>query len=321
MSNLKISETNQVHPPSRGSKHRFPVGYADHFELNLPEGHRFPVSKYRLLKEQLLHRGILEPEQLYAPELIPEEWICLAHVPEYVTSLQTDTLSAREARKIGLPVGQPLLNRAWASASITFWSAHCALDSGIGGNLGGGTHHAYADHGEGFCVFNDVAISALFLLREKRIRTAMVVDLDVHQGNGTAALLATTSAVFTFSMHCQSNYPIRKERSDLDVALPAGTTDSTYLQHLEENLPKLIEHHKPDVMYFIAGSDVLEGDRLGHFSLSRQGMAQRDYFVLSTAHRHGIPLVLLMGGGYHRSIATSIDAHTETYAIAAQIFT
>ncbi|MDX2061569.1 MAG: histone deacetylase [Bacteroidia bacterium] len=299
----------------------FPIGYADHYPLHLPPGHRFPAEKYALLKAQLLHRGIVSEDQLFDPPFIEEAAILRAHTPAYWHQLKDLALPPAHKRRIGLPLTEHLLRRAWASASITFWAARAALSTGIGGNLGGGTHHAYADRGEGFCVLNDVAISALDLLASGAIERALVIDLDVHQGNGTAKLLAHEPRVFTWSVHCSANYPAPKEQSDLDTELPPGTDDATYLATVTDLLPQVLAAARPNLVYYIAGSDVLAGDRLGRLAVSPEGMAERDRCVFAAIRQRGIPLVLLLGGGYHRTLARAIDAHTTTYALAHQFFT
>lgn len=307
-------------PAFSAPSHRLLVGYADHYDLELPAGHRFPYSKYTLLREQLIRSAILEPSQLFDPAFLPEEAILRAHTATYWAGLKRLTLPPAMQRRIGLPLTDKLLQRAWASASITYHAAQAALLTGAGANLGGGTHHAYPDKGEGFCVLNDIGISALDLLAEGKIQRTLVVDLDVHQGNGTAVMLQHEPRVFTFSMHCAQNYPSPKEKSDLDIELPAGTGDAAYLQQLEEVLPRLIHTQLPDILYYIAGADVLGGDRLGRLQLTPEGMAARDAFVISICHRLGIPIVLTLGGGYNENLARMINAQARTIELLAQTY-
>jgi acetoin utilization deacetylase AcuC-like enzyme len=296
------------------------VAYTDVFQAPLPPQHRFPMLKYELLREQLLYLGVLERSQLYIPEFIEEEIILGTHTPNYWERVKNLSLSAIEERNLGFPQSRALVNRCIASASGTFWSALYALSEGIGVSLAGGTHHAYKDKAEGFCVLNDVAISLNYLLAQKKIAKGLVIDLDVHQGNGTAHIFAGLDNVFTFSMHAQDNYPFRKEKSTLDIALPSGTTDTTYLNILQQHLFAIVTAFKPQIIYFIAGVDVLKTDRLGKLNLSLEGCQKRDKMVLQMARYLQIPIVVVLGGGYSNQYSDIINAHTNTIRIIKDLY-
>lgn len=290
----------------------------------MEESNPFPKGKHEIVRDQLVYHGHLTLNDIAEPALISDEIITLTHDAEYWHQVKTVTLPPAAVRKIGLPLNPKTVMRAIASASSTFEAAIGALDSRLGINLGGGTHHAYKAHAEGYCILNDIAISARYLLKHKKIAKALVVDLDVHQGNGTASIFAQNPDVFTFSMHCKDNYPAHKEKSDVDVELPAGTTDDVFMHHLHKVLPKIIEDLKPDIVYYIAGADVLSTDRIGKFSMTIRGMAAREHFVYEQASMHKIPLVLTLGGEYPRALPGALayvaDAHAQTIALALQHF-
>ncbi|MEL6848955.1 MAG: histone deacetylase [Bacteroidota bacterium] len=294
--------------------------HSDRFVPELPPGHRFPIQKYQLIREQLLHQGILTEDQLEESTPVAEKDILRVHTKAYWQGLHQLSLEARAVRKIGFPLTERLVDRSRRSCQGTFRAAEWALEHGVGMNIAGGTHHAYAGHGEGFCVLNDIAISALSLLATQKVTQILIIDLDVHQGNGNAVIFQGDPRVFTFSMHGAKNYPLRKELSDLDVGLPNFTRDAAYLQQLQAILPKLIEQVKPDLIYYQAGVDVLETDKLGKLSLSRQGCKERDQIVLSLAHRLQIPLCLCMGGGYSHRVADTVDAHVNTFRVVQEIY-
>jgi len=296
------------------------IAWSPIYRYALPPGHRFPMEKYELLPEQLLYEGTVGEANFFEPEPLPLETLLLTHSPVYWKKLREQRLSPKEVRAIGFPMTPRLVERGLHIANGTLQAARYALEHGIGMNIAGGTHHAFADHGEGFCVLNDIAIAAVALLHEGRVRRVLVVDLDVHQGNGTARIFRNEPRVFTFSMHGARNYPTRKERSDLDIGLPDGTDDALYLRLLTETLPALLDHVEPELLFFQAGVDVLEEDRLGRLRLSLQGCARRDRFVLATAHRHRVPVVVSMGGGYPQRLATLIEAHANTYRAAQEVF-
>ncbi|MTI20731.1 histone deacetylase [Fulvivirga sp. RKSG066] len=294
--------------------------FSDKYLYKLPEGHRFPIEKYELVKEQLLHEGTIEPSQLYDPGLATDDQILKVHTKDYWQSLRTLTLDKKAVRKIGLPVTEKSLNRARNSVAGTISAAHNALKSSVGVNLAGGTHHAYADHGEGFCVLNDIAISATDLINSRLVHKVLVVDLDVHQGNGTAKIFENNPDVFTFSMHGENNYPLHKEQSDLDIPLPYQCDDDTYLRLLQSHLPDLINSVQPDIIYFQAGVDVLASDKLGKLSLTRDGIKMRDQIVISSCKEQSIPLVITMGGGYSERLPDLVEAHCTTFRIAVSTY-
>jgi acetoin utilization deacetylase AcuC-like enzyme len=293
--------------------------FCDTYEVPLPPGHRFPMPKYRLLRERLVAEGVLSPGELEESDLIDRSSLLLAHTPEYLESMLSGTISSADQRRLGFSWSEQLVRRSRASVFGTVAAARAALEEGIAGNLAGGTHHAYADRGTGFCVFNDIAVAARTLQREGVIERALVVDLDVHQGDGTASIFAGDESVFTFSMHGAKNFPFRKQRSSLDVELPDGCRDAEYLAQLERHLESVIERARPDILFFLAGVDPLEHDRLGRLQLSLEGLRLRDRTVAIAARDHGLPLVLTLGGGYASPIALSIEAHATTWREAKDV--
>ncbi|NPV86261.1 MAG: histone deacetylase [Anaerolineae bacterium] len=295
------------------------VFYADHIRFPLPAGHRFPAQKYALLRGELLRQGILQPNELYAAEPVAEENLLLAHTPEYVQAVRTGSLDARVQRQIGLPWSAELAQRSRASVGGSLQAARAALQEGIAGNLGGGTHHAMAHEGMGFCVFNDLAVVSLVLLQQHEAERVAVVDLDVHQGNGTAAILGSRQDVFLFSMHGANNYPLHKVPSTLDVDLLDDTGDEAYLEALDGGLAAVFAF-QPQIVLYQAGVDALEQDRLGRLSLSMEGLARRDRLVIQGCRQRGIPIVLLMGGGYAEPIQLTVQAHVQTYRVAKEVF-
>lgn len=296
------------------------IAYHPIYEYPLPEGHRFPMEKYGLLKEQLLYEGVFQEEHFFQPAALEEEYLLLTHTPEYWQKLTGQRLSAKEIRKIGFPMTPLLVERGRHIAQGTFQCALYALENGIALNIAGGTHHSFAGHGEGFCIFNDMAIAANLLLYQKRVKKVLMVDLDVHQGNGTAKIFEDNAKVFTFSMHGDKNYPLHKEKSDLDVPLPDGIEDNAYLALLKQQLESLISKVSPDVIFYQAGVDVLATDKLGRLSITEQGCKTRDEIVFSIANRYQIPIVVTMGGGYSPLIKHILNAHANTYKMAKEIF-
>lgn len=296
------------------------IAYSPIYKYQLPEGHRFPMVKYELLPEQLLYEGTVNETQFFSPALLPEEVLLWTHSAAYWEKLQQQKLTRKEERAIGFPLRPDLLKRGRHIAQGTIECARHAREHGVALNIAGGTHHAYADRGEGFCVFNDFAIAANFLLRQKEAEKILIVDLDVHQGNGTAHIFQNEPRVFTFSMHGERNYPLRKEQSDLDIGLPDKTEGHEYLKVLENTLPRLIREQQPDLVFYLSGVDVLESDRLGRLSLSIQACKERDRFVFNTCKAAGIPVAVSMGGGYSRQIANIIEGHANTFRAASEIF-
>jgi acetoin utilization deacetylase AcuC-like enzyme len=292
------------------------VFYSDHFVLPLPAGHRFPMQKYRLVRESVL-AGVPGVEFHEAP-FTTDGVLALAHHPDYINRVSSGALSTAEQRAIGFPWTPQMVERSRRSAGATIAACRAAIADGVAANLAGGTHHAYADHGEGFCVFNDAAIAARLMQAERRAKRVAIVDLDVHQGNGTASILARDDSVFTLSLHGEHNYPFKKEIGDLDVALPDGTCDDAYLEALNGALAGLFRRFSPHLIIYLAGADPHEGDRLGRLKLTMAGLAARDRTVLDHAHRSGIPVAIAMAGGYGRNIQDTVAVHVQTIAIAAQ---
>jgi acetoin utilization deacetylase AcuC-like enzyme len=289
--------------------------YSDHFVLPLPAGHRFPMQKYRLVREGATAANPAL-DLCEAPRCSDGE-LALAHHPAWIGAVTRGELTAAQQRQIGFPWSDRMAERSRRSAGATVACCRAALEDGVAVNLAGGTHHAYADHGEGFCVFNDAAIAARLMQAERRVRDVAVVDLDVHQGNGTASILAKDDSVFTLSLHGEHNYPFKKEASDLDVALPDGTGDEAYLVALEQAMATLFSRFAPQLIIYLAGADPHEGDRLGRLKLSFDGLARRDHMVLDGARSRGVPVAVAMAGGYGRDIADTVNVHLQTIAIAA----
>ncbi|KJK17830.1 deacetylase [Burkholderiaceae bacterium 16] len=290
--------------------------YADHFVLPLPEGHRFPMRKYSMLRETV-EREVAGLTLAEAPRA-GDDALLLAHTPEYVASVSQGALDLARQREIGFPWSEAMVERSRRSAGATIEACRTALLEGISVNLAGGTHHAYADKGGGFCVFNDAAIAARQLRRDGRVERVAVVDLDVHQGNGTAAILRDDPFVFTLSLHGEKNYPFRKEASDLDVGLPDGCNDEAYAAALQEALEALFARFSPDLIIYLAGADPHEGDRLGRLKLTLAGLARRDRLVFDAALARGLPIAVAMAGGYGNQIEDTVAVHAKTIALAAQ---
>ena len=296
------------------------VAWAQSYVLPLPHTHRFPMSKYEVLPEQLLHEGTIKTENIFNPYKAEEKWILLTHTEEYWNKLKALSLTPQEIRRTGFPLTKELVNREIIIANGTIQCALYAKQFGIAMNIAGGTHHAFTNKGEGFCLLNDIAIAGHFLLHENLAAKILVVDLDVHQGNGTAQIFKNDNRVFTFSMHGANNYPMIKESSDLDIGLADYTDDSFYLKTLESNLENLMEKVQPDFIFFQSGVDILETDKLGRLSITREGCKQRDKIVLEMAKTNRIPLVASMGGGYSTDFKNIIEAHANTYRLAQEIF-
>lgn len=286
----------------------------------VPEGHRFPMLKYELLPEQLLYEGTCTDANFFEPEIPNDAHILRVHTKEYYQDLKQLTLNKRAARKLGFPLSEELVKREIIIVDGTMKASEFALENGIAMNISGGTHHAYSDHGEAFCLLNDQAIGARYLQHKKLAKKILIVDLDVHQGNGTAEIFANDPSVFTFSMHGKGNYPFKKEVSDLDIQLENDTNDDTYLKQLYETLPKLIKTQQPDFIYYLCGVDVLASDKLGQLGLSIAGCKERDRFVLQTCKNNKIPVMCSMGGGYSKDIKIIIEAHANTFRLAQDLF-
>lgn len=286
----------------------------------LPEGHRFPMEKYNILPEQLLYEGTVKSTNFFSPEKLEEKWIVNTHSPSYFEKLITLNLNKSEIRKTGFPLSHELIDREIHIMHGSVQASLFAIENGIAMNIAGGTHHAFADRGEGFCLLNDIAIASNFLLENGLRKKILVVDLDVHQGNGTASIFEKLPSVFTFSMHGASNYPMHKEKSDLDIPLADKTNDSQYLKILKETLPRLIETFQPDFIMYQCGVDVLASDKLGKLALTIAGCKERDKTVLDLARRHCIPIMCCMGGGYSEKLSVIIEAHANTYRLAQDLY-
>ena len=296
------------------------IAYAPIYALPLPEGHRFPMIKYELIPEQLLYEGSYSESNFFTPEPVDDHWVQGVHTVDYIRQLKTRTLPPQMVRRIGFPLSRELILREWIITQGTIECALRALNQGIALNVAGGTHHAFPDKGEGFCLLNDVGVAAHFLLETRKARQVLVIDLDVHQGNGTAVMFEQEPRVFTFSMHGKDNYPLKKEHSNVDVELATGTSDDVYLTTLAQTLPGLLERVRPDFLFFISGVDILATDRLGKLNVSREGVRQRDLFVFEQAIRYGLPIVVSMGGGYSPRIADIVEAHCNTFRAAMSKF-
>lgn len=298
-----------------GKKFPFKFVYSDEYWMVDLGKHVFPVKKYRMIYEKLLSMGV-KKEDFLAPQPVSDDDLLLVHTPKYIKKLKTGTLTEAEIQTLELPYSEDLARFAWLYVGGTVLAAEQALTDGLCVHIGGGFHHAFADHGEGFCVLNDVAVALERLKRDGRINKAMVVDCDLHQGNGTADIFAKKDYVFTFSIHQMDIYPADKPASSLDVGLWSGDGDSQYLAALKENFPRLFRKFKPDLVFYIAGSDPLDSDQLGGLKLTQEGLAARDAIVLEGARRLGIPLVVVFAGGYSRDINDGVAVHVNTIKIA-----
>lgn len=296
------------------------IAYHPIYKHHLPDGHRFPMAKYDLLPQQLIYEGTCSKENFFEPEVPNNKYFFLVHDPEYVSDLLNITLDQKAARKIGFPLSEELIAREMIIADGTMKASEFALKHGIAMNIAGGTHHAFTNRGEGFCMLNDQAIGARYLLEKGLAKKILIVDLDVHQGNGTAEIFKNDDAVFTFSMHGKANYPFHKEQSDLDIPLENETKDEEYLRILKQTLPILIKEQEPDFIYYLCGVDVIESDKLGKISLSIEGCKERDRFVLECCKNHQIPVMCSMGGGYSKDVKIIVEAHANTFRLAQEIY-
>ena len=290
--------------------------YSDHFVLPLPEGHKFPMAKYSRLRERILAEGVIAPEDLHEAPLAAVEDLQLVHDPGYVAAVVNGTVAHEIQRRIGFPWSPQMVERSRRSVGATIAAARAALDDGVAANLAGGTHHAFADRGEGFCVFNDVAVAARVLQRDHHASRIAVIDLDVHQGNGTAAIFNGDPSIFTFSMHGEKNFPFKKEISDLDVPLADGSGDNDYLSLLRTHLHDVLNRHQPDFVFYLAGADPFEGDRLGRLKLTIDGLRRRDEIVMEACTKGRLPVAISMSGGYATDIDAIVTIHTNTIRTA-----
>lgn len=295
------------------------VFYSDRYTIPLPDGHKFPISKYRLIKDGLLNRGVLRHDELFECPLANVSTVKLAHDSAYVDAVLECRLDPKMVRKIGFPQTEALPLRSLATVGGALCAADEALETGISGNLAGGTHHAFYDSGEGFCVFNDFAVVIMNLLSQRKVKRVAIVDLDVHQGNGNAAMLAAMDNVFVFSMHGANNYPFIKVPSTLDIDLPDNADDEMVLSLLYDNFKHILAF-EPDIILYQHGSDMLKEDAFGRLSMSLSGLAQRDRFVMSESKQRGIPVSLGQGGGYAKPIEITVEAHIQTYSILKDVY-
>ena len=290
------------------------------YKHELPEGHRFPMLKYELLPKYLLDNKICTIENFFEPQKVSEASILKVHTEDYYRRLLSLDIDEKEIRKMGFPLRTELVERGHYIIGGTIKGSEYAIKNGVALNIAGGTHHAYADHGEAFCLLNDQAVAAKYLLDNHEIHKILIVDLDVHQGNGTAKIFENENRVYTFSMHGAKNYPFKKEKSDLDIGLDDGTTDDAYLEILYSTLPKLIKKVQPDFIFYLSGVDILATDKLGRLGGTINGCKERDRFVLQTCKDHKIPVQISMGGGYSPDIDLIIEAHANTYRVAQKLF-
>jgi acetoin utilization deacetylase AcuC-like enzyme len=296
------------------------IAYDPIYAHPLPVGHRFPMLKYELIPEQLLYEALITADNLHAPVECPHEIILATHTTEYLNKLLQLTLSAKEQRHIGFPQSAALTRRELIITQGTINCCLHALKHGVALNVAGGTHHAFPEHGEGFCLLNDFAVAANYLLQQQLVKKILIIDLDVHQGNGTAKIFSKETRVFTWSMHGRHNYPFHKEVSDLDTPLEDGTNDDQYLSLLKKILPQLIDAVQPDFAFYLCGVDILSTDAFGKLKISAAGCAERDRFVFDCLSRHQIPCTVAMGGGYSPNIKDIVTAHVNTFKAAISFY-
>lgn len=295
------------------------VFYTPRYYADIGDGHIFPIRKFELVRDRLLAEGTLHPDEIVEPTPATFDEACLVHTEDYVSRLCTGALTPKELRRLGLPWSESLVRRSFYATGGTIAAAHVALVEGYGSNLAGGTHHSFADRGEGFCVLNDVAIAIRVLRSKGAIRRAAIVDCDVHQGNGTATIFAGDPDTFTFSMHGANNYPLFKARSSLDIELPDGTTDDEYLDCLKNHLPAVFATH-PDIVFYLAGADPYRGDKLGRLALTLDGLRHRDVCVLRECYEREVPVVTVMSGGYGKEINDTAEIHCNTIRMVKDVF-
>ena len=296
-----------------------PVVFHPDYTVPLPPGHRFPIGKFGRIKDVLLEDGVIPPASLVEPVPASRAWLTLAHDEAYVDAVMALALDRRAVRRLGLPLSAPLVRRGRAAVGGTVLTGRLALDHGLACNTAGGSHHAFADHGAGFCLFNDVAVAIRVLRQDGLIERALVVDLDVHQGDGTAAIFQGEPETFTFSLHCEANYPPAKETSDLDIGVPPGTGDGVYHSVLTTHLPTLVARHRPDIVFYNAGVDPHREDKLGRLALGDEGLARRDRYVIETCRAAGVPTACVVGGGYADDLDRLARRHTSVHRAAAAV--
>jgi len=294
------------------------IFYSDQFVIPLPQGHRFPIEKYALLRQRVIENHQKNPADLRIPQAAQDQDLLRAHREDYVRKVAAGSLTEKEIRRIGFPWSPELVERSRRSVGGTMGACRTALNDGFASNLAGGTHHAYADHGEGFCVFNDAAVAARAMQAEGLAVRIVIIDCDVHQGNGTASIFQDDASVFTFSIHGAKNFPFRKEHSDLDIALDDEAGDEVYLEALKPALQTAVDRSKAELVIYIAGADPFSGDRLGRLCLSKSGLAQRDRMVFDFCRHKGLPVATVMGGGYAKDVKDTVDIHYKTIQLALE---
>ena len=295
------------------------IFYSDHFVLPLPEGHRFPMVKYSMLRERVSRMENGLGNELLVPRPVTDEEILRAHEPGYLARVVDGTISAKEMRRIGFPWTKLMVERSRRASGGTLDACRAALEDGLAANLAGGTHHAFADRGEGYCIFNDSAVAARALQNEDLVEKVVIIDTDVHQGNGTAAILEEDDSIFTFSMHGEKNFPFHKEQSDLDLPLPDGADDGEFLSALERGLEESLDVSGVELAIFLAGADPFEDDKLGRLCVTKAGLAERDRMVLEACRERGVPVVATMAGGYAKEVEDTVDIHLQTVRCAAEL--
>jgi acetoin utilization deacetylase AcuC-like enzyme len=295
------------------------VFYTPRYYADIGEGHVFPIRKFELVRDRLLSEGTLHPAEIHEPSPASLDDVLLVHTHEYVSRLCAGTLTPKETRRLGLPWSQSLVSRSFYATGGTLAATHAALADGYASNLAGGTHHSFADRGEGFCVLNDVAVAVRALRGKKLFKRTAIVDCDVHQGNGTATIFAGDDDTFTFSMHGANNYPLFKAQSTLDVELPDGTSNAEYLAALSRNLPAVFEHD-PEIVFYLAGADPYSGDKLGRLSVSIEGLRERDAIVARKCYEREVPVVTVMSGGYGKDINDTVEIHCNTIRVVKEVF-
>jgi acetoin utilization deacetylase AcuC-like enzyme len=296
------------------------IAFHPAFAHPLPEGHRFPMLKYELIPEQLQYEGSIRPSDLFAPDPCDADTVLLTHTKTYLDKLLHQGLSPKEQRAIGLPQSPELTHRELLITQGTVDCCHHAFANGVALNVAGGTHHAFSDRGEGFCLLNDFAVAANYLLQTPKLEKILIIDLDVHQGNGTASIFKQEPRVFTFSMHGRHNYPFHKESSDLDIPLEDGTGDEQYLLLLHNNLGTLLDNVNPGLVFYLSGVDILSTDQFGKLNISLEGCRRRDEMVFSALYKRNLPCVVAMGGGYSKDIRIIVEAHCNTFRTAAGVY-
>ena len=296
------------------------IAYNQNYIYPLEENHRFPMIKYELIPEQLIRESTCSENNFFNPEKVDDDIVLLTHQKEYFERFKSLHLSKKEIREIGFPLSKELVDRELQIADGTIKGVHYSIEHGISMNIAGGTHHAFYDRGEAFCMLNDQAIAANYLINKGLSKRILIIDLDVHQGNGTASLFRSNNNVFTLSFHGKKNYPFRKEKSDLDIEFDDNTNDEKYLKILKETIPKIMDEFNPDFIFYLSGVDVLENDKLGRLSLTINGCKERDRFILELCKKNSIPVQVSMGGGYSVVLKNIIEAHSNTFRLAQEIF-